>query len=278
MSKYSHPHEVPITQSLIKELTSYKEGKLCGLQFEAKFIKGMLFPSSPVQQLGQWFEYEATGALPKNKLIPLAESTKKGEPTAPYRLMQKQIENWNRLKERYMIKMISVGRKISVYDKGLVPNPLEGTTDFEAEMTDFRTGKHYPYTLNDIKTTGLMWNKWDDMGWDLDNLSNKFRIILQPIFYKFISIMERGEEPVFHFFLFSNTNETDHRILRFNIDTELHIQLLRVSIQDSFKDLEHGMKNGWIPRPSVKDCANCPLKTSCEHYTDTPFIEIFNLQ
>ena len=51
-----------ISQSFIKELFEYKMKNGCGLQFEARHVKGMEFPSSPAMNLGSWFEYRVYGA------------------------------------------------------------------------------------------------------------------------------------------------------------------------------------------------------------------------
>ena len=272
--------QISISQSLIKSLFEYKEGKFCGIQFHAQFVKGMLFPSSDIQRLGQWFEYEATGALPKDGLVPLPDTTTKGELTAPYKKMTKQLDNWKRLQAKYEIKLISKGRKITVYDKTLVPNPMDGTTDLELEITNYQTGVKIPYAMGDIKTTGLLDNKWDERGWEIENLSNKVKLVMQPIHYKFIRMIEKktDKEPPFFFFLFSNTNEVDHRIIKFNLDTESNIQQHRIVIQNTVKELHYQFKKGFTPYPSVSACEKCPLKANCEYFIDVPMIQEFNYE
>jgi len=269
---------IAVSQSLIKSLFEYKEDKACGIQFYKQYFEGMLFPSSPVQKLGQWFEYMATGALPKDQLVPLPDKTSKNELTEAYKKMTKQLENWERLKKKYQIKILTKGRKITVYDKSLVPNPIDGTTDLEVELTDYQTGIHYPYVMGDIKTTGLLDNKFDDRGWEIGNLGNKVKLVMQPIHYKFIRMIETetDEEPPFMFFLFSNTNGVDHRIIKFNLDTEANIQQHRVLIQNTVKELHYQLKKGFKPLPEVSRCSKCPLKDNCEFFIDVPLIQEFN--
>jgi len=60
-----------LTQSLLKDFAEYMYGQQCGLQIEAKYFKGVQFDSSPVQKLGQYFEFIATEALPKNGIPPV---------------------------------------------------------------------------------------------------------------------------------------------------------------------------------------------------------------
>lgn len=276
------PDELSISQSLIKSLFDYVEDKECGLQFEAKFVRGILFPSSPIQRLGQWFEYQATGSLPKGGLVPLPDTTTKGELTAPYKKMTAQLENWKSMVEKYKIKIISKGRTIKAYDKEIAANPMVGTTDLELEITfTSKDGAevHYPYVIGDIKTTGLIYDKWNEYGWDLERLSEKHKLIIQPVHYKYIRMLEApGEpEPPFLFFLFSNTNEIDHRIIHFNIDSDPELASHRILIAKTVKELGYHMRKGFKPLPEVARCAECPLKTTCKHFIDVPLVENFYL-
>ncbi len=67
-----------ISQSLLKALLSYKNGDECGLIFKAKYIDSRfeLFPPSDAMNLGAWFEYLATGAIPKNGAVPQPKTLK----------------------------------------------------------------------------------------------------------------------------------------------------------------------------------------------------------
>jgi hypothetical protein len=163
-----------------------------------------------------------------------------------------------------------------------VPNPLVGTTDLEHEITipnEDGTMQHFPYAIGDLKTSGLLYNKWEDYGWDLDRLSEKHKLILQPIHYKYLRMLERPDdgEPPFFFFLFSNTNEIDHRIIHFNIDAEAEIASHRILIAKTVKELGYHYRKGFEPLPEVARCAKCPLKTTCKHFTKVALIENFYL-
>ena len=76
-----------MSQSLYKELADYKMKLSCGLQIKAKYFDGIEFPSTDPQHLGNWFEYQATGQLPRNGEIPLPKRLK------PKTLTKKQIES-----------------------------------------------------------------------------------------------------------------------------------------------------------------------------------------
>jgi hypothetical protein len=88
-----------ISQSLIKDMRSYLAGNQCGLIVKAKYIDDMtdLFTSDSME-LGAYFEYILTGALPKSGKVPqpqyMQTPLKKKKPEeltiedmlAPYRL------------------------------------------------------------------------------------------------------------------------------------------------------------------------------------------------
>ena len=59
-----------ISQSFLKEFAEYKSGNTCGLQIKAKYIDGVKFPSTDAMELGNFFEYMATGSLPRDGHTP----------------------------------------------------------------------------------------------------------------------------------------------------------------------------------------------------------------
>ena len=46
-----------LSQSLVKALYNYKTHKECGLKIEKQYVEGVNFPSTEVQELGNYFEY-----------------------------------------------------------------------------------------------------------------------------------------------------------------------------------------------------------------------------
>lgn len=269
---------ISITQSLLKSLIDYKEGDECGLVFEKKFIENRfdLFPPSEVQNIGTWFEYETTKAIPKNGKIPEPEKTQKGELTAPYKKMQAHIANFKMFMSVYQIKIISAGVDVEV-------DGMKGTYDLICEagidihdadgVLRIKAGQRF---IIDIKTTGLLDDKWSDYGWNLETLNKKHRIILQPIHYKFLSELKFGERYPFLFLLFSNTNEVDFRAIFFDISDE-DIEYHKEFIIKSVKWLEYYMRTGFKAHPEVSKCAKCPLKTGCKHFAAVPKIQYYLL-
>lgn len=274
----SKNQEVKITQSLLKGLYDYKQGNECGLVFEKKFIEGRfdLFPPSDTQGIGTWFEYEVTKAIPKNGVIPQPKRTQKGELTAAYKTIEGQIKNFKLFMMQYGIKIIEAGIDVEVDGmKGTFDLICEATMDIWDADGVLRINKGQRFII-DIKTTGLLDDKWSDYGWHLDTLSKKHRIILQPIHYRFLSELKYGERYPFIFLLFSNTNDTDFRAIFFDISDE-DIEFHKEFIIKSTKWLAHYMKKGFEAKPDVVRCSNCPLKVGCKHFQAVPKITYFLL-
>ena len=79
-----------ISQSFVKEYSKYKQKKSCGLQVKAKYIDGIKFPSSDTMELGNYFEFMATGCLPRSGEIPTPEIVYKG--TAKEKLSTDEVK------------------------------------------------------------------------------------------------------------------------------------------------------------------------------------------
>jgi hypothetical protein len=293
-----------VSQSLIKGLQDYILGKECGYVFKAKYLDSRfdLFPPSDAQNVGAWFEYMATGSIPKNGAVPQPEYMKRnkdenGNPelTAPYRLMKKQVDNFNKMIEMYGFEILRVGEDVKV----LLPNSMEefgfevfltgtldirarATKDIYAEYGEFRkkkkvlVAKEGQVVIIDLKATGLLEDKWSEFGWQLDNLGNKTKLITQPIHYKYIDMLNFGEEPPFLFLLFSTTNELDARIIDFRLDEstfDRHLDDIKNTVLRVAEINKYGVK----ALPNLKKCTECPLAPNCQFKAEVPPISVFYL-
>jgi hypothetical protein len=287
-----------ISQSLLKGLLEYRNGKECGLVFKAKYLDGRydLFLPSDAQNVGAWFEYMATGSIPKDGKIPLASYMKRGKDEdgnprleAEYDRMLQHIENYKRIVETYGFETIRVGEVI----KTLLPDSLEiyGEEVWLTGVIDVRsvaTNTVYGYYENqkvlvaeagqevviDIKTTGLLDDKWNDFGWELGNLSNKIKLVTQPVHYKFIEKMNSGEERPFLFFLFSSKDSNDARIIDFKVDETSyneHLSFIHVAVENMLHIKKHGVK----ALPSLGKCSACPLRSECQYRATVAPITVF---
>jgi hypothetical protein len=190
--------------------------------------------------------------------------------------MLPHIDNFKLFLSIYGIKILAAGVDEEV-------NGLKATFDIiavsekdiydENNILRIKSGQKF---IIDIKTTGLLDDKWNDYGWNLDTLNQKHKIILQPIHYKYITELKYGERFPFIFLLFSNTNEKDYRAIFFDI-TDEDIKYHKEFIIKSVKWLEYYLKNGFEPKPSLLRCSNCPLKAGCKHFMAVPKITYFQL-
>ena len=275
-----------ITQSLIKNLRDYQEGKgECGLQIEAKYIRGEWnkFEPTDVMRLGTWFEYKLTRAIPKNGEVPQPVTKRDGNLTAPYERMLKHVDNFKKLQT-------ILGFKILDNDVTWSWEDLAGTLDLLCESTKdiiqdgiiiVKKGQKF---IADIKSTGLLDDKWNDYGWNLNNLGNKTKIITQPIHYKYLGKQLYGEDMPFLFFLFHSNQEYDFRVINFVVDEDVYDDHLEwVSWTRTW--MNHYVKEGFTAHidtqegkiyPSVKKCAECPLKVGCKGFRVIPTIDTFH--
>lgn len=288
-----------ISQSLLKGLLELRTEGGCGLVFKAKYIdsKFNLFPPSDSQNVGAWFEYMATGSIPKNGTIPKASYMKKkkdkdGNPflAKDYVTMQNHVNTFKRTMDYYGFEILRASEDI----KTLYPNSVErfgfevwltGTLDIRARATkDIYTidenrnkilvAKKGQIVIIDLKVSGLLDDKWNLYGWNLDSLDNKVKLVTQPIHYKYIELVKTGEEPPFLFMLYSMKNPNDARIIDFRVD-ESAFSEHEAFIDNGIKNLMYYERNGYKPSPSLIECSQCPLRDKCEYKAIAPTIKVF---
>jgi hypothetical protein len=280
--------KVKISQSLLKRMRDYIDGNACGLQIKAQYIDGVRFPASDAQRLGQWFEYKCTGGLPAygdgtppipDTLKP-KKATKKqveegveglfeedgvhyiqGELSSKYRLMEKQVENFNNAIKYYGVKILEVGKKLEF-------GKARGDCDIFAEMY----GKE---AIIDIKATGLFNNKWDDLGWG--DIANEYRpkekILTQAIHYKYLAKNILGIDDIpFYFWVFSTIDPSDFKIIKVDVDEDDYLYHSK-EINDAYVFLKKQLEYGFKANPHISNCSKCPIKESCSHYSNAPKVE-----
>tara|TARA_R110002012_G_scaffold281726_1_gene471041 strand:- start:1617 stop:2387 length:771 start_codon:yes stop_codon:yes gene_type:complete len=248
-----------ITQSLIKELEKYNQKKVCGLQLKAKYYDNIQFPPSDVQLLGQWFEYKATGQKNRDGEIPEAPTLKNGNLPKKYKDILEHIEPFNKMISDNNFEIIETGKR-------LIHRGLQG--DVDLVLKDKITNK---IVFGDIKTTGLINDKWNEFGWDEDSLQFKHNLMIQAIHYKLLGILEYEYEPDFYFFLFSNTNTVERKIYKITLnDNRLEEHLAHV--ERIYQIKLKAEKEGYKAYPNTKECSKCAIKDTCNSFTNVPLI------
>lgn len=250
---------VKISQSLIKGYQEYKSQQLCGLLFKAKYIdRNLPFVTSPSMEEGIYFEYLATGALPKSGEIPKPELTLKGEMKEPYKRIVEAVKLFKKIINHYNIKVLKVGYNIENEEKS-------GVIDILAEWNEEKV-------IIDLKYSGLIDDKWNDLGWDLNSLPEKHNLMMQGVHYKMLAKEVLGIDDIpFYYFIFNSKNPNDMKIVRQHIDEDRYF-FHQMTI-DKVKDgIEKEMYEGFKPYPDYRKCIECPLFDKCEVRAEFPLI------
>lgn len=258
---------VKINQSLIKSLNDYINQKECGLLFKAKYIdKDPAAYGSPTDAMktGIYFEYLCTGALPKNNEIPIPDVVYKGTAkeklSAPYERAVQSSMLFKQIVEHYNIKIIEQGKDIS-------NERISGVIDIFAEWN----GKP---CIIDLKYSGLIDDKWNEMGWDLESLPMKDSICIQAVHYKLLAEEVLGIQDIpFYFFVFSSSDPYNIKIIEMVIDPDKY-ENHRNDIDKIIYNLEIMIANGFKAYPSLTKCNSCPIKSQCKSAIDYPKVEV----
>jgi hypothetical protein len=258
-----------LSQSLVKELYKYKLKEECGLRVEAKYVtKSVEFPSSEVQELGNYFEYKATGQLPRDGHTPEPILLKTGKPSIDYIRMDAQVENFKRVMKRLNFSVEQTGFTFT--------NPkYSGIADIIAHDDNIKSKDVMKKRIIiDLKTSGLLNDKWNAWGWADESIEEKDELLIQAIHYKLLAKYEWGIEDIpFYFMIFSNKNDWEYKIFKVNVD-EATLQQHYNNLLNIKKFLDDTMRNGWIPYPKYAVCRECPLSISlCNHATDIPKVQ-----
>lgn len=255
-----------ISQSLMKAYVDYLNGKLCGLLFKAKYIdkdKRAETPPSDAMKAGIYFEYLCTGALPKSKEIPEPEyayaGTSRQKLSAAYERAQRSAELFKTIIHHYNIEIIQVGLYLST-------DEIDGVMDIHAKWN----GKD---VFIDLKYSGLIDDKWNEMGWDLDSLPLKDSLMVQGVHYKILANEVLGIDDIpFYYFVFDSGNSQNAKIILQNVD-ESRYSAHKLAIDNLKNKLVKDMNFGFKAYPSLKSCSSCPIKGICDKATSVPIID-----
>lgn len=251
--------KIKMSQSLIKILHEYKQGLECGALVKAKYVDGLVTPSTELQELGNYFEYLCTGSLARDKHTPQPTILKNGNLSVGYERMTKQKENFDKIIKHYGFEVLEI-------DYNFAHDTFSGIADIIA----LKDGKK---CIIDIKTTSLIDDKWTDYGWSSESIEQKDKLHIQAVHYKMLAMKEWGVSDVpFYFFVFSNRNEIDCLVYEVQVDEDAFFRHEQNMI-NGLKFFNKELVNGFKTYPSVKKCNNCPLKDSCKDFTDIPKIE-----
>jgi hypothetical protein len=257
---------VKISQSLMKAYVDYLNGKLCGVYFKANYIDKdpeAQSPPSDSMKAGIYFEYLCTGALPKSGEIPQAEVSYKGtnreKIAAPYERAIESSKMFHKIMEHYNIKILNKGLLLETKD-------CNGVVDIHADWDGEEV-------FIDLKYSGLIDDKWNEMGWDLESLHMKDSLMIQGVHYKMLANDCLGIHDIpFYYFVFSTQDPNNVKIIRQEVD-ESRRQSHIVAINNVLGKLSKDIEKGFTPYPSLVKCNSCPINHKCKYKVDFPLVE-----
>ena len=255
-----------ISQSLLKSLYNFKQGKDCGIKIKAQYLDGMEYEATDAMNLGNWFEYEATGQLPRSGQMPLPERLKNGDLAINYRKMMTQLDNYKKIIDLYQIKILNTGY---VFDHEFG----SGIADITAEWNGNKC-------IIDLKTTAKIDDKWSEYGWGDEKFEyvdspNTQHLTIQAVQYKLLAREQWGEDVDFYFFVFSTTDEDASKIFKVEVDParlDKHLEQLK-SVYTYFNTTFIHKTNEELAFPEQKRCKLCLLKVNCQYAVEVPLIK-----
>lgn len=272
-----------ISQSFIKDFRAYLKREECGLIIKAKYQDEIELEdpndedSKPgAKEVGMYFEFILSGALPRNGQPPKVEYMADGKtPTVKFRQAKKNAERVKEIFKAMGFKIIKAGWKIKKGRfSGTIDLVLECERDMVFDAVELKKGEHI---VVDTKVSGLMKETtpgWNKHGWKWSPIQKEYHAV-QAKQYHFLTGLK------FFFLVIESANKEDSisdiRLFYVPID-EWHIEQHIAEGNDCFAKLEFAVKNHtFVPRPSLQRCQDCPLFATCESKHTFPHPELVTL-
>lgn len=271
-----------ISQSFIKDFREYLAGDECGVLLKEKYVNDRLLEDEEpgLKNLGAYFEFCLSGALPKNGIPPKPEMMADGKkPLAPYRKAEESAKLVRGYLDKMGLKIVHAGVKWTL-------GRYNGTLDLICIATrriEFPTGvviEEGEQIVIDLKYSGLIGPKSNDwrnkFGWQWSNKQKEYHGT-QAIQYHFVS---KGMK---FFFLVTQSSQAegeDPFIGLFYIPISQDMIDRHIGVGNELFDRFEIMVRGDIPfiaTPSLYKCKKCPLWSECNFKVEYPIAEIIDL-
>jgi hypothetical protein len=248
-----------ISQSMMKSYVDYLNQKECGLLFKGKYIdKNVESIASPAMKEGIYFEYLATGALPRTNIVPEAEKSSKGYLTVAYERIHAAVDLFKKIIKHYKIKIVKVGYTLSTSE-------MTGIMDIWGEWDG------QPVII-DLKYSGLIDDKWNEMGWETESLNMKDSLMIQGVHYKLLVKEALGIDDVpFYYFIFNSKDATDMKIIKQNVDPD-KFYFHKENVLKMRAAILNNIEMGFKAYPDYRKCKDCPLNATCPVKAEYPLI------
>jgi len=213
------------------------------------YIDGISMPSTAPMNIGNWFEYTATGQLPRSGEVPEPKTLKNGNLAIDYVRMEKQVDNYHAMLKHHGFTVESTGHVFKKHE-------------LATGISDVHARKDGKLCIIDVKTTGLFDNKWEEFGWAMERIEEKHDLMIQAVHYSYLAKLEFKEPVDFYFAVFSTKNDYDYKLIKVNIDEDTFITHDH-DIQKYSTLLQVMVKQGFKANPSYDLCRKCYLKETC---------------
>lgn len=193
--------KIYLTQSAIKNYLYLKQGRLCPRQFyQSLFRDDAIIRDNSSISAGKRFEYELTGALERDGSIPNQLLTgKRGVVSLEQERISKNALAARQTLEKHGFDCDTWSISLKITEQG-----LKGLLDIVALDKDDNI------CVIDIKYSGLIDNKYEDIAWNVsypnrDNfIANNQNATIQAVHYKLLADLHYEEDCKFYYAIFDS--------------------------------------------------------------------------
>jgi hypothetical protein len=299
-----------ITQSFIKDFRSYLGGNECGHIIKAKYIDDQMLENEEpgAMELGAYFEFIAFGNLPKDGKTPvplymqskdivakIEANTKAGKDPhdglevkhmyAEYRKAHVAADQIKAYLKLMGLQVIGKGEKITksgVIDGSEEPMEFEGTLDLRVRTTKkLKFSNGFTWNIGnefiiDLKYSGLIGDHvpWKNKhGWVWSPVQREYHGT-QAKQYQYLSDMM-----VYFWVTQSNQKEGDLPNMKLFRAEVSEAQILAHVVEGKYlyKQFKFHSGTGFVARPSLQKCNECPLRDTCKDRQLYPSVEVIDL-
>jgi hypothetical protein len=258
--------ELSISKSFITSYWDYRRGDKCGILFrDVDILKNASIESTPPMMLGNYFEYLATGQVNRDGSVPEMPQTKTKKPTADAVRMMAQAKRFKKLVEEKGIVIKETGTTLIHERDGY---RVKGVLDVLCDMPEYGQEN----VILDLKSSGLIGNKWEDYGWKADTLNQRDKLTIQVVAYKYLMWKCKDiEDAPFYFAIHSSANDIDSLFWEVEVENFAYAMSEFESLCDAVhEDVRNYLEFGFTPYPTVRRCEKCPIKDDCSYAMGTP--------
>lgn len=284
-----------ITQSFVKDFRQYLAGDECGHIIRAKYIEDQMLENEEPgsMELGCYFEYIAFGTLPKNGKVPpplfMSSAIKKNggktdglgvdDMYSEYRKAHKAAEQIKAYMALMGLEIVQAGVKLSKTEEGVV---FEGTLDLIVRTTkDLKFSNGFTWKKGnefviDLKYSGLLGDQvpWKNKhGWSWSPVQKEYHGT-QAKQYTFISDMT-----VYFWVTQSNPSEgnlPNMKLFRAEVSEDQIVKHISEG-KYLYNQFKFHSGTGFVARPSLQKCNECPLRETCKDRQLYPSVEVIDL-